>query len=269
MDTTLRVLSKPFSSTSGNSISMSKSHCRTSATSCTLRRSRRSCNICNRDLETFSSSGFKSPLASAAVSFFSWWRSIERPLFAVAPLLALFPPPCFDFENTARWASPQSPSTPVASLFCRAMSASRTSSKSIKSLFSCSCLERDLFSPFAPCMSIDFRSTKAPPDPNTPPTNSGSSVSSSSSSTEYVSIKSARSRDRMICEMIIHEIMKRLEMLPPASICQCITSKPSSPDAVTNRVSMARVNELKESRPASSSSSNTHAPPYRRVPSNA
>ena len=74
-------------------------------------------------------------------------------------------------------------------------------------------------------------------------------------------MSSASSSERMICEMIIQEIMNSAAEFPDASMVQCITSKPSSPDAVTNSVSIARMNELKLRRPASSSSSNTHAPP--------
>ena len=96
-----------------------------------------------------------------------------------------------------------------------------------------------------------------------------SSSSSSSSSTLYVSIKSAKSSERMIWEMIIHEIMNSAAAFPEPSIVQCMTSNPSSPDAVTKSVSIARMNDLKLRRPASSSSWNTHPSPKSRVPRSA
>ena len=88
-----------------------------------------------------------------------------------------------------------------------------------------------------------------------------SSSSSSSPPTVYVSINNARRSARRICEMNIQEIMNMDAAGPSASIVQWMTSKPFSPDAVTNRVSIARINDRNDSRPASSSISNTHALP--------
>ena len=69
--------------------------------------------------------------------------------------------------------------------------------------------------------------------------------------------------------MNIQEIMNADADGPSASIVQWITSKPFSPDAVTKRVSIARINDRNDKRPASSSTSKMHAAPYSLVPSRA
>ena len=125
---------------------MSYSHCRTMATSCTLRCSRSSRSIDRRDLLFARSSGVRSPDSIAAASFFSAClsRSRLRMLRNDTPDLPDLPDlPPRALEKTA--SASAAPSSSYPSLFCLTSDASRrsascASSMSMSSLF--------VFSPF-------------------------------------------------------------------------------------------------------------------------